>query len=103
LLASLLRREAEEGADGGQLACGRGIAEAGRAAGGEKGAQVGGGQARQGVAADGAAKMSVQEVDQPVRRRSVGAHRVRRAAAALQQMVVPARGQRPRRRPGGRA
>jgi hypothetical protein len=90
LLAPLLRREAEEGADGGQLACGRGIAEAGRAAGGEKGAQVGGGQARQGGRVDGIGEMLLEEVEEAVGGGGVGANGVGGAATALEEMVVPA-------------
>jgi hypothetical protein len=57
---------------------------------GEEGPQVGRIDAQEVDMSDQSASVVPQEIDQPMRRRDIGAHRVRRAAAVVLEMIGPA-------------
>ncbi len=85
-LAALLGGVPEEGANARKLARRRSRAEPLAAALGEKGAQVGSPERSMVGRFDRPSSMPLEEVDQPMGGRDIGAHRVRRAPAVVLEM-----------------
>jgi hypothetical protein len=93
MTALLLGGIFEEGADSGEFAGGRRSAEPLPSPVGEEGAQVGGTKAKQRRIGDRLAAIAAEEIDQPMRCRNIGAHRMRGAAAVMLQIGSPLRGE----------
>ena len=89
-LAFLLGGIIEERPNRRQFARRRRCPEPAGAAISEEGAQVGWLQRQQCKAADLLAAMAAEEIDKAMRRRDIGAHGVRRAAAIVLQIAAPA-------------
>ena len=94
MVAALLRGIFEEGANPRQLARGGRGAEALGAALGQERPQIGGDDARQRAGFDRFSAVAAEEVDESVRRRRIGPHRVRRTPPVMFEIGGPLRGQR---------
>ena len=94
MAALLLRRIGEESPDARELASRRRGAEALPSPVRQERAKIGGAEPEQPCRGDLLTAVAAKEINEPVRRRYVSAHRMRRAAAVMPEMVAPMRRER---------